>query len=283
MRNEMNSPDTAKQLQYFRLPLGLRFLRRFDFPRKIGILDRLYGNALAKEEIVLTSTANNVIWKLDLRDVLHRWMVYSFAYEGSCFTDWMKKRLDKGGVVIDSGANIGQALVYVAPIPNTRIFAFEPLADAVSWLRQCVEMHPDWKVEIIQKGLYSADTTLTLRMDGARSTTRADWYKGREMDTNSIEVVALDNFLDSRNEGKIDLWMLDVQGAELEAMKGAERRLSERSIESIYVRLNKASYREGVDFLSGRGYEMFVPGRRSLGPLPGGIDSTTGILAVARK
>ncbi|HYA13823.1 MAG TPA: FkbM family methyltransferase [Syntrophales bacterium] len=261
-------------------PLGLRILRKLDFPHKIGIIERLYGKALEKQGTVWTTTANDVLWKLDLGDNLHRWMLYS-DYEGSYFGKWARQWLYRGGLVIDSGANIGQALVYVAPFSGVRILAFEPLPEAVAWLKECLELQRGWDVEVINKGIFKTNTILTLRIHGPRSTLRMDWYAGQAFETTTVEVVSLDSFLTNRNEQRVRLWMLNVEGAEMDALEGAEQYLSRQAVDALYLHIGAKNYKAGIAYLEPKGYKIFTFGKNSLLKAPSEMTSTTNILAIA--
>jgi len=90
-----------------RLRLGLRFLRRLDFPKKLGLLGGMYGETLARQGVVWVKTSAGPVWKLDLRNSTHRWIVFG-DYEGPGFVGWAKHWVREDSVVVDSGANIGK-------------------------------------------------------------------------------------------------------------------------------------------------------------------------------
>lgn len=166
------SADTSPSLE---LPAVLRLLRRLPLPHKLGLLEKLYGQELGQLGIAWVVTANGVLWKLNLADACQRWIVFG-DYEGSIQMSWLRHWLAPGGVVIDSGANIGQMLLYLAPLPGVDLFAFEPLPTAADWLDECLRHQPNWSVKVIRQGLSDSIGTLSMQIDGARSTTRSDWY-----------------------------------------------------------------------------------------------------------
>ena len=88
------------------LPFSLSLLQPIDFPHKLGICERLFGKAIAPLGICLVKTGAGLVWKLDLANPTHRWIVYG-KYEGASFLNWAKNYLPANGVVIDSGASIG--------------------------------------------------------------------------------------------------------------------------------------------------------------------------------
>jgi FkbM family methyltransferase len=133
--------------------MGLRFLRRFTFPKKLGLLGKLYGQTLAREGVVWVKTSAGPVWKLDLRNSTHRWIVFG-DYEGPGFIRWARRWVRENSVVVDSGANIGQVLLYLAPqIKTGKYLAFEPFPPAREWLRECLSKHPEWPVQIEEFGL----------------------------------------------------------------------------------------------------------------------------------
>jgi len=52
-------------------------------------------------------------------------------------------------VVIDSGANIGQTVLYFGAMDNTVVFAFEPNVESALWLEECLGEQHGWNVDVI--------------------------------------------------------------------------------------------------------------------------------------
>lgn len=124
------------------LPLTLTLLQSLDFPHKLGICERLYGRGLESCGICWVKTGAGLNWKLDLTDPCHRWIVYG-KYEGSPFINWARAFLQADSVVVDSGANIGQILIYLLKVlPRGRLLAFEPGTEQADWLEECLEVLP---------------------------------------------------------------------------------------------------------------------------------------------
>jgi FkbM family methyltransferase len=231
----MNAYDAGMNAQ--QLPPGLAMLRQLKFPRKLGTLEILYGKALSRFGICWVRASNGVLWKLDLRDPTQRWIVFG-DYEGAPQMEWLRGWLRGGGVVVDSGANLGQLCLYYGPMPAVKGYAFEPLPEAFEWLQACLGHHRDWCVSAYPYGLSDSDDLLTVQVDGPRSTARMDWYVGKELETIQIRTTTLDAFAQQEGISAIRLWKLDVEGHELEALRGARRLLSEQSIEAILIEVS---------------------------------------------
>jgi FkbM family methyltransferase len=217
------------------------------------MLERLFGTRLQDLGVCWVEAANGVGWKLDLRDVTQRWIVYG-DYEGSRQMSWIRRWLAEGGVVIDSGANIGQMVLYVGPMTGVEIHAFEPLDTAYEWLRECVECYPDWRVKMLPFGLSDVVEALPLQVAGAQSTTRLDWYQGKTLQQKRASFVTLDGYLRAEGIRRVRLWKLDVEGAELKALKGAEGALREHAIEAVLVEVTQ--YQPVRAFLDLCGYRL---------------------------
>lgn len=238
------------------LPIGLRLLRRFNFPRKLGICEYLYGQRLAANGLCYTRCANGVDWILDLSDVGHRWMTYGY-YEGGVGIGYAASKLKSGGVYLDSGANIGQWIAYLSQLPGVRTLAFEPVPDQREWLESCLAEYPSWKVEVIPLALGSSHDVLEIQCAGSRSTFHTQWYKADNNQVIEVEVQRLDSVLTSKGVNRISVWKLDVEGFEHEALVGAEQYLKDKKIGAIYFECHPLNFEKIRTFLNMCNYSIF--------------------------
>ena len=220
------------------------------------MLDKLYGKTLSVLGEGWVICSNGVVWKLNLADPCHRWIVYG-KYEGGSGIDLAREKLKDGGVYIDSGANIGQWLLYIAHLNGVKTIAFEPTTSERNLLSQCTKLHNDWDVTILPLGLGSTTTSMQIQKDGPRSTTNLDWYKDKDLERETIEIRRLDAVLSDMAEKRVTFWKLDVEGAELEALKGSEQYLREQKIENIYFECHPSNYKEIVKLLEHFNYAIF--------------------------
>src|SRR5437868_6631493 len=135
------------------LPFPVTLIQPVDFPRKLGICERIFGNRLSALGSCWVKTAAGVCWKLDLTNPTHRWIVYG-KYEGRGFLDWARKFLKPDAMIVDSGANIGQMLLYLAQwVPQGKVLAFEPGREQADWLQECLCVNAGLPVEVLRYGL----------------------------------------------------------------------------------------------------------------------------------
>ena len=241
-----------------RLPLPLRLLRRIAIPHKLGVLERIFGRKLARHGVAWVRCWNGVTWKLDLDDACHRWIVYG-EYEGTNGVAYARKTLANGGVFIDSGANIGQWLLYIAGMPQVQCLAIEPLASARQWLEGCISRQAGWDrtCEVLDIGLGESETCVELQIDGPRSTTRQDWYVGRDLERQMIRLVPLEKLLQDRGMDRVSFWKLDMEGGEYSALIGAGRYLSLERISNIYFESNSTDFPPIRELLRHHGYQVY--------------------------
>jgi FkbM family methyltransferase len=258
-------------METINLPRTVRWLQGIDFQHKLGICEKLFGKGLNSYGICWTQTAAGIPWKLDLTNPTHRWIVYG-KYEGSPFLNWARAFLPDDGIVVDSGANIGQMLLYLAQwVPRGRVLAFEPGREQAEWLSECLRLHAGLPVELIRCGLGASPHQVFLHNPGPEQTHGA-WNQISEEDGEPIEITRLDDELSLRSIHRVDLWKLDVEGYEVFALQGASELLKEHLIKALYVELSGANGSRIQDYLAAFGYRCYLfdsRGRlRSDRPLP---------------
>ncbi|MCS6812493.1 MAG: FkbM family methyltransferase [Cyanobacteria bacterium] len=251
------------------LPLPLTWLQPLDFPHKLGICDRLFGSSISCHGVCWVQTGAGIPWKLDLANPVHRWIVYG-KYDGAAFLNWAKRTLPSNGIVVDSGANIGQILLYIAQwVPKGKVLAFEPGKEQADWLADCLAAHPQLPVELIRLGLGATPSTAHLFTAGAGF---VHGYWSRISDSgegDAIQIVRLGDELAARAIAQVDLWKLDVEGYEVEALQGAEDYLANQRIRALYVEISQQQGQQVQDYLASFGYQgyLFQP-NGSLQPVP---------------
>ncbi|ARV61244.1 hypothetical protein BZZ01_23860 [Nostocales cyanobacterium HT-58-2] len=242
---------------FYHVQLPLSWLQNIDFPHKLGICERLFGRAIASQGICWVKTGAGIPWKLDLANPTHRWIVYG-KYEGASFINWVRKFIPPNGIIVDSGANIGQMLMYVAQwVPQGKILAFEPGQEAAEWLKECLATHTHLPVEILQVGLGASPERLCLKTIGANYGHGA-WNQISNNEGETIHIVRLTDELAVRSIETVDLWILDVEGYEIPALQGAEILLKEQRVKAIYAELTGSNGQKIRHYLSSFGYRCHL-------------------------
>jgi len=122
-----------------------------------------------------------------------------------------------GGIFLDCGVYDGGTIkdfVEYCGGKYDKIYGFEPIPSQYESSLKNIEKYGIQRVELIQKGVYSHKASL--KFSSELSSSKID---GRG--TVSVEVVSIDEIL-SENEN-VTFIKMDIEGGELEALKGAEK------------------------------------------------------------
>ncbi len=234
-------------------------------PRKLGFLESVFGSTLAAHGTRWVKCSNGVIWKLDLADPTHRWIVYG-DYEGGVGLTYAKHTLKNGGVFVDSGSNIGQWILYLGGIPGVRALEFEPVESQRQWLSSCLEHQTGWNYITYPWGLGAESCKVEIQCDGARSTLRNDWYNTKMLNREVIQIRRLEDILVEADIKEVQLWKLDVEGAEYDALVGAGDYLANHRINHIYFECHHTNYARNKSHLEKCGYQLYDISWKGLQP-----------------
>lgn len=147
------------------------------------------------------------------------------AYAELTILDLYKKLLNQNSVAVDVGANVGFHSLPMAKIIGgigPRVFAYEPRASLAGRLKKNLEANGINSVNIRNVGVW--DKSGKIGFD------ENDGYNQGVGSCNpkssfQIDVVSLDDDL-SGVDGKIDVIKIDVEGGELQVIKGARKILT---------------------------------------------------------
>ena len=255
--------NAPKMINTIAIPLSLRMMRKLKIPKKLGFLESLFGSTLAAQGTGWVKCSNGVFWKLDLTEPTHRWIIYG-DYEGGIGLSFAKNALRNGGVFVDSGSNIGQWVLYLGGMAEVQSLAFEPVESQRQWLASCLQHQPGWNFTVYPWGLGSEECDMEIQCDGARSTLRNDWYKSRALDREVIRIRRLEDVLRQAEISEVQLWKLDVEGAEYDALIGAGDYLASQHIKHLYFECHHTNYIRNKSYLETCGYQLYDIGWKGL-------------------
>jgi FkbM family methyltransferase len=152
-----------------------------------------------------------------------------------------KHRITKGEVVVDCGAHFGAFTLYAARAVGEKgtVVAFEPDSLNFEKLVSNIELNRLTNVIALKKGVYSKNASLAFESSHDDA---AHFLADGGLDSRPgtcLPVVTLDSELGALGIRRVDFIKMDVEGAEIEAVKGAARTLASND-----VSLAIASYHE---------------------------------------
>jgi len=151
---------------------------------------------------------------------------------------YLAKYMPKSGdTVIDCGAYIGEFTLYAAAAvgPAGRVIAFEPDGTIYGKLLANIELNGFRNVTVLNKGLWSRDGTLKFLGDGIKG--YSFMFSGDAAGAVETPVVSLDSELARLGAARADFIKADIEGSELEFIKGAAK-----TLKAPGVKLAIASY-----------------------------------------
>lgn len=124
--------------------------------------------------------------------------------------------------MIDAGGCYGDTALYFAHKSGGRVFSFEFMPDNLKVFRRNLELNPDLAkhVEIVPNPLWSASGQ-KLYVEGIGPAAHIT-PTPKDADAQQVETLKIDDFASRRQLTRVDFIKMDIEGAELEALKGAE-------------------------------------------------------------
>ncbi|MEY2472570.1 MAG: hypothetical protein QOK28_1899 [Actinomycetota bacterium] len=154
--------------------------------------------------------------------------------------------LRRGDTFVDVGANVGTYTLLAASVEGTRVIAYEPTTSAFSRLRENITVNnlgPRVTARQAAVGATSGEASVTTDL-GTMNRITEDGSGER------VPLVALDT---DASVGRVTLLKIDVEGAEVEVLRGAEQ-LIERDSPALIIEANSPGALS--DWLTTRGYSF---------------------------
>lgn len=179
---------------------------------------------------------------------------------------------------VDIGANQGEFTLFAASkLKRGRVIAFEPVSKQYSSLRKNIELNGFLNVETYQFGLSDKEgtfpvyTSISENNHHGKNEGLSSLYKSEVQDTfeEEIQLKIFDIYFKEQLE-RIDFIKIDIEGAELYALKGMESHIQKYKpvilIEMGEEAFNSAGYSidDVLEFMRGHGYSLYSLNRGEL-------------------
>lgn len=134
-------------------------------------------------------------------------------------------KIKKGDVIVDAGAYPGDYTIFAGKrvSPNGKVIAFEPDPKNRRILQNNIKKEKLNNIIIVPKGLWSRDAVFSIVSDGLSSSISPEGNI-------KIEVTTLDSELKRLKIHRVDFIKMDIEGAEIEAIKGCKKTLVDNQL-----------------------------------------------------
>lgn len=200
------------------------------YPREHGkysILTRLYFPYLApsKQTIVESRLRYGIQMHLDLTEYLQAHLYVFGSYELPTIK-FMRSVLKPGSVCLDVGAQMGYLSLAMATAAGgaTTVHSFEPEDRNAERFLENVLLNSLTNVHLHRTAVSNVNGVLKLYLSSDRNAgTHSTVFVESNVSTEFIEIpsTTLDDFVQGANIPKVDLIKIDVEGAEIDVIKGA--------------------------------------------------------------
>jgi FkbM family methyltransferase len=171
----------------------------------------------------------------------------------------------------DVGANVGVFSIYAAAVRGLRVLAFEPSADNYAVLCRNVELNKlsdavvpyciafSDATELAHLNSASRTTGAALHQFGRRGDSSAYWPASHGSCVQGMVGFSIDDFVQKFDPSFPTHLKIDVDGLELDILRGAANALCDRRLSSVMVELSMSDKEQrdsGMQLLAAAGFQL---------------------------
>lgn len=187
-------------------------------------------------------------------------------------TTWFGRLCNSGMVVADVGANIGFFSLLSARLVGTRghVYAFEPISENVRLLRESVNLNGcHERITVVPSAASDRSGSVSMRTSrgvpsGSATTSKpsgglhsSQWVSK----TVAVPSLTLDDYFDGLGIHRVDLVKVDIEGGEVQALKGMFRGLMQKRYRILmveeHVQHDPSAPSEIREILQHAGYHLY--------------------------
>lgn len=138
--------------------------------------------------------------------------------------------------IVDAGRFIGDSALIFQDFTDKNIYSFEATSHNYNLMLQTLKLNNANRIVPVKKGLGSEQTKMTISVFGPASSLITDYTCYGSTQSEEIELITLDSYVKEHNL-KIGLIKVDIEGFEMEFLKGAKETICSQKpamILSIY-------------------------------------------------
>ena len=206
----------------------------------------------------------------DFGDQLQRLMYFNLYDQIE--TRLLHQLLKAGHIFLDVGANVGYYSLIASPLVGDQgqVHSFEPILSNRATLQQTITRNGITNIVVnsVAVGANKGSLTLYVNDDEIGNSGWASIVPSkRRPKTISVDVISIDEYLQSQGIDHVDLIKLDIEGAEGEALRGMKNLLAQAEAPDLLFEVNPYLLnQQNVDsrmlsgYLAEQGYSLFEIG-----------------------
>jgi FkbM family methyltransferase len=192
-------------------------------------------------EFETVMTRDRGLMKLRLDDWVQYCLYYNL-YEPK-YKLVMEALMAGSRTILDIGANIGQYSLLFARY-GRKVIAFEPIPTLAEQLRENVALnHMEPIVTVVEAAVSDLDGSVTIHVADDTNSGMASLISSTSSKTLTVEAKTIDSFLAESEFKSVDLVKMDIEGAELFALRGMRKLLRDQA-PPLVLEMNEKMMRE---------------------------------------
>ena len=220
----------------------------------LGTISRKVRNRINKKKVEAGQKIFLIKSKYGFKVILDATKDVDKGFLFSTFEDenfnLINKIAQKGWNVIDVGANIGLYTLLFSRLIGSEgnVYSFEPSDEAFFRLQQNIKLNNLKNVTVLKKGVSDKAGVMEFHITEDDAYNSLGFTPMKEVvETKSISVVTLDEFVKSNKIEKVDVLKIDTEGADYLVAKGASELLKGKNAPFIFCEYNRV-VKNGYDF-----------------------------------
>ncbi len=202
------------------------YLRRFPLrDGKVRLYSAWQEALLPPERLAVARIDPGFRLRCDLADPEQRKIYFFQHYHERYEARLLQTALEPGDCFWDVGANIGYFTLLAATVVGPRgcVVAFEPGRRAFLALQENIALNHCHQITAVPLAAADQEGSARLYLDGDQADTGANLFQGGERrDWEEVHTIPLDTFLRQHAAPPPHFLKIDVEGAELAVLRGAE-------------------------------------------------------------
>jgi FkbM family methyltransferase len=230
----------------------------------------LFRERITRDGPVLCSFDGDLRIRADLDDWLQRQIfMYGVYRVEERHRHFMLSRIKEGDTILDVGAHIGYYTLLFAKRAGKRgrVYAFEPSTNTRDRLVENISLNHLTNIITVEAAASDEAGTASINLAGGSNTGSTSLhFDAGAVGTEQVETIVMDDYLERHGIRAIDLVKIDVEGHELQALRGMRRILETPADEApeLFVEVNENTLRSAgtpkeaiFDELTRAGYKAY--------------------------
>ena len=156
---------------------------------------------------------------------------------------FFESKCPKEGVILDVGANIGLFSLYFSRLrPCSAVYAFEPCADTFRRLEKNIKLNGCENILPMRKALSDREGSAELVPSGSSHMHRIDQFSAGGGRVERVQVQSVDEFCEEQSIKNVGFLKIDVEGADVDVLFGAEKLFSRRLVHAGQIEFAPSQY-----------------------------------------